>query len=344
MKNLFLSVMFLSIILIGCGSKDTQEGSNSGPLTQQELTDLTAKAKSIFGALPAKMPGSENDNAELIALGKKLFFETKLSVNGTQSCNTCHDLNTRAGDFGSPVSPGAIAGKQGTRNSPTVLNAGFQFVQFWDGREKDLKGQAKGPILNPLEMAMPDEKSVVKAIADIPEYADMFTKAYPGVKNPLTFDNIANALAAFERTLISKSRYDFFIAGNQLILNNDEKRGLKLFIETGCITCHVGPLFGGSMFQKMGLINPYENTKDMGRFDVTKLDADKYIFKVAQLRNAALTGPYFHDGAVKTLEEAITKMAWMNLGKKLTEPDVKLIASFIKSLTDNEKEKTMAKK
>lgn len=345
MKNLLYSFLVLSFILIGCGKKDSKVGSMSEPLTQQELTELTTKAKTIFGALPDKMPGSENDTKDLIDLGKKLFFEKKLSANGTQSCNTCHDLNNRAGDFGEPVSPGALPGKKGTRNSPTVLNAGFQFVQFWDGRVKDLSEQEdRGPMLNPDEMAMPDKKTVVKAIADIPEYKELFAKVYPGVKNPLVFENIVNALVAFERTLISKSRYDFFIAGNPVIMDNTEKRGLKDFIETGCITCHIGPLFGGSMFQKIGLVNPYENTKDLGRYEVTKAEGDKFVFKVAQLRNAALTGPYFHDGAVGTLNEAIKKMAWMNLGKNLTDDDISLIAGFIKALSDVDKEKTMAKK
>lgn len=344
MKKLLALFLFLSFIIISCGGKKDVDASKSPQLTPQEQTELLAKAKSIFGILPDKMPGSESDSPELIALGKKLYFETKLSLNGTQSCNTCHDINGRAGDDGKPVSDGALPGKKGTRNSPNVLNAGFQFLQFWDGREKDLKGQAKGPILNPVEMAMPSEKKVEEVISALPEYKEMFAKAYPGAKNPISYDNLANAIAAFERTLISKSRFDFFLAGNPTSISNDEKAGLKLFIETGCITCHIGPIIGGSMFQKMGLVHPYENSKDMGRYEVTKQEADKFFFKVAQLRNAALTAPYFHDGAVVTLGEAIKKMAWMNLGKELKPDEIKLIEAFIKSLSDKDKENSLAKK
>jgi cytochrome c peroxidase len=290
------------------------------------------------------MPGSENDTPELIELGKKLYFETKLSVNNTMSCNTCHDINNMAGVDGTPTSPGALPGKIGTRNTPTVFNAGFQFAQFWDGRAPDLKEQAKGPILNPVEMAMPNEKEVVKVISSIPEYQDLFKKAFPNEKNPITFDNIAHSIAAFERTLVSKSRYDQWVTGDKNALTDEEKIGLKTFIEVGCITCHTGPLFGGNLYQKMGLVKPYSNTKDLGRFDVTKQESDKFMFKVAMLRNVALTAPYFHDGAVKTLEEAVKIMADINLGKQLTDDQLKSIVAFLKALTDPKLEKKTALK
>lgn len=329
--------MSLSLILmISCGEKKSDaEKTGIKQLTVEEQTELTNKAKQIFGVLPDKMPGSENDTPELIALGKKLYFETKLSVNGTQSCNTCHDVTTgKAGVDNKPTSAGALAGKQGTRNSPTVLNAGFQFVQFWDGRSLDLKEQAKGPILNPVEMGIVSDKDAVKAIITIPEYKDLFVKAYPTIKEPITFDNIANAIAAFERTLVSKSRYDNYMNGNPTALTMQEKVGLKTFIETGCITCHTGSLFGGNMYQKMGLIRPYKNTTDLGRFDVTKNEADKFIFKVPMLRNIALTGPYFHDGAEANLEEAIKTMADISLGKTLKAEEVADIKAFLNALSD----------
>ena len=221
-----------------------------------------------------------------------------------------------------PTSAGAVAGQLGTRNSPTVLNAGFQFVQFWDGRAKDLKEQAKGPVLNPVEMGTLNDKAAVKAIVAIPDYKDLFAKAYPAEKDAITFDNIAYAIAAFERTMVSKSRYDNYINGNPTALTMQEKQGLKTFIDVGCITCHTSNLFGGNMYQKMGLIKPYKNTKDLGRFDVTKSEADKYIFKVPMLRNITLTGPYFHDGAVTDIDEAIKTMADINLGKTLKAEEV----------------------
>lgn len=343
----FFSILIISVLFfIGCGGgKEEPKDGAAQPLTQAEETELFTKAKQLFGALPDKMPGSENDNEDIIALGKKLYFETALSVNGTQSCNTCHDINEKAGVDNKKTSEGAIHGKVGRRNSPTVLNAGFQFAQFWDGRSKDLKEQAKGPILNPDEMAMPAEKEAEKRIAAIPEYAELFKKAFPGSKKLVTYDNIAEAIAAFERTLISKSRFDNYMAGNQTALTGEEKRGLKTFIDVGCITCHTGPLFGGNIYQKAGLVYPYENQSDLGRYEVTKQESDKFMFKVPMLRNVILTFPYFHDGAVATIEEAVKKMAYMNLGKDLKDEEIKSIVKFLGALTDQDLEKkNLAKK
>lgn len=340
MKKVLLLIS-LTLIFVACGGK--KEGE-SKKLSDAEEQELLTKASSIFGVLPNKMPGSENDSPELIELGKKLYFETKLSVNNTMSCNTCHDINNRAGVDNKPTSPGAVQGKIGTRNTPTVFNAGFQFVQFWDGRAKDLKEQAKGPILNPVEMAMPNEKEVEKVISSSQEYQDLFKKAFPNEKKPITFDNIAHAIAAFERTLVSKSRFDNWLAGDKNALTDEEKIGLKNFIEVGCITCHTGPLFGGNLYQKMGLVKPYYNTKDLGRFDVTKQESDKFMFKVAMLRNVELTYPYFHDGSAQTLEDAVKIMADINLGKQLTDEQLKSIVAFLKALTDPNLVKKVASK
>ncbi|MFA6571963.1 MAG: cytochrome-c peroxidase, partial [Bacteroidota bacterium] len=191
MKRFLLLCAVFSLILVSCGEKKADE-SKSPALNPQQEAELFQKANTIFGKLPDKMPGSENDTPELIALGKKLYFEKSISGNGKQACNSCHDIDTKAGVDGLPVSPGAFDGKSGTRNSPTVLNAGFQFVQFWDGRAKDLKEQAKGPILNPVEMSMLSEKDVEKVISANAEYKDMFAKAYPGNPKPVTYDNLAN--------------------------------------------------------------------------------------------------------------------------------------------------------
>ena len=291
----------------------------------------------VFGKLQDKMPGSENDTPELISLGKKLYFETHLSAKNTQSCNTCHNVEGKgAGVDNKPTSTGAF-GKNGTRNSPTVLNAGFQFIQFWDGRAKDLVEQAKGPILNPVEMGIKTEKEALNAIEAIPEYKELFVKAFPNDKTPLNFNNIAIAIAAFERTLVSKSRFDQFIAGNVGALKPEEVSGIKTFINTGCTVCHLGSMIGGSMYQKMGLVNACENQKDLGRFDITKNEADKFFFKVPTLRNIALTAPYFHDGAVAKLEDAVTKMAWMELGKKLTPEETGSIVAFLNTLNGLDK-------
>lgn len=302
-------------------------------LTASEEQELKDQASALFGVLPATMPGAENDSPEMIALGEKLYMDTRLSVNDKQSCNSCHMVDqNRSGVDNLPTSPGANGGN-GDRNSPTVLNAGFQFVQFWDGRAEDLVAQAKGPILNPGEMAMPSEKAVEQKIGAITEYADAFKAAFPKAKKPVSYHNIATAIAAFERTLRSPSRFDDYLAGNATAMTNAEKRGLKTFIESGCITCHMGTTFGGAMYQKLGLVNPYE-TKDAGRYAVTKDPADSLMFKVPILRNVALTAPYFHDGSVKTLEEAVSLMGWHQLGKKLTKDEITSIVTFLNALSD----------
>lgn len=234
-------------------------------------------------------------------------------------------------------SNGAPAGTIGGRNSPTVLNAGFHLAQFWDGRAADLTEQAKGPILNPVEMAMPSEEAVVKKIGAIEEYQTLFKAAFPEAKEAITYDNLAFAIAAFESTLITKDRFDDFLGGDAKALSAEEKKGLKSFMDAGCMSCHNGPLLGGNSYQKMGLLNPYANTKDLGRYDVTKKDADKYFFKVPSLRNVALTAPYFHDGASATLEDAVQQMAHLQLNKKLSDEEVKSIVTFLGALTDKER-------
>lgn len=294
---------------------------------------LQAQAKAIFGTLPETMPGSENDTAALIELGEKLYMDTRLSVNNTQSCNTCHNVtNGGTGVDNLQVSPGAIHGKFGNRNSPTVWNAGFQLSQFWDGREADLKGQAKGPILNPVEMAMPSEQEVVERISAIDQYQQAFKVAFNS-DNAITYDNLAHAIAAFERTLITKDRFDLYLKGDATALNQQEKDGLQAFISTGCIACHSGPTLGGSMYQKMGLIKPYANQVDQGRFEVTKKESDKMMFKVPMLRDIERTAPYYHDGKVQTLEEAVKQMASLQLGRDLDDKTTDDIVAFLKSLT-----------
>ncbi|KAK2618514.1 cytochrome-c peroxidase [Leptospira interrogans] len=323
---------FLGILLVTCGPSEK---------TKKLIDD----SKKIFGTIPDKMPGGEVDTPELIQLGEKLYFEKKLSANDTQSCNSCHNVvGKAAGVDNLPTSPGAF-GKNGVRNSPTVLNAGFHIAQFWDGRAKDLKEQAKGPILNPVEMAMPSASEVEKKIGQIPEYQELFAKAYPDSltkensntltrAQKITYDNITGAIAAFERTLKTQDRFDDFQKGNHKALSIEEQEGLEKFIATGCITCHVGPLLGGNSFRKLGQINPYENSSDKGRQDLTKNSSDAFVFKVPSLRNVAITGPYFHDGKITTLEEAVKKMAHLQLGKDLSDSDTKLIVTFLKTLTD----------
>ena len=298
----------------------------------QSPADLRKKALEVIAPLPDTMPGSENDTPALVSLGKKLYFEKRLSANNSQSCNSCHQVNGgKSGVDLEPTSPGAF-GKRGGRNSPTTLNAGFHLAQFWDGRAADLAAQAKGPILNPGEMAMPSEAAVIEKLSGIPSYKKDFAKAFPGQASPLTYDNLAKAIAAFERTLVTHDRFDDFLKGNDKALSTAEQKGLETFISVGCTTCHNGPAIGGNGFRKVGAVNPYKNLADKGRIEVTKEEEDLHVFKVPSLRNVALTAPYFHDGAMKTLSETIREMAWLQLGQKLNDEQVQSIASFLRAL------------
>lgn len=320
-KLLLCGLCILLIFLVGC---------DTDPKTKKLMT----QAKSLFGEMPDAMPGSQKDTAELINLGEKLYHDVRLSVNDTQSCNSCH--NVKSGGFGvdnQKFSPGALPGTRGDRNSPTVLNAGFHLAQFWDGRAKTLADQAKGPILNPVEMGMPNEKAVIKKISAIQEYQDSFGKAFPNQNNPINYDNLGEAIAAFERTLITHDKLDQFIAGDSSALDSNQLEGLEIFIETGCASCHNGPILGGNSYRKIGEIRPYQNKTDKGRFDVTKQPHDMYLFKVPSLKNIAKTSPYFHDGSVDSLQNAIKQMAWLQLGKKISDSDAVKIENFLNSLT-----------
>ena len=295
---------------------------------------LMRSANRYFEPLPETMPGSENDTPQRIALGKKLFFDKRLSINDTQACASCHRLDEDfAGVDNLATSPGA-RGEQGVRNSPTVLNAGFQDSQFWDGRARDLVDQAKQPILNPIEMGMPDEQTVVDKLRNIDEYRKAFANAFPDSDPAVTYQNMAEAIAAFERTLITPSRFDDFLKGDATALSEAEQQGLHTFIRVRCRSCHDGALLGGVAFEKLGDKQPYENQQDQGLFALTGDENDRMVFKVSGLRNVALTAPYFHDGKIKTLEDAIRQMARLQLDEELTEQQVQDIATFLGALTD----------
>lgn len=295
--------------------------------------ELRAQALDFFGVLPDKMPGSDHDTPARIELGRQLYFDNRLSINDSQSCNTCHRLDeNRAGVDNEPTSGGAF-NKRGDRNSPTTLNAGFHFAQFWDGRAEDLKEQAKGPVLNSVEMAMPDEATVVKKLNASPEYRQGFAKAFPGTPDPVTYDHMAEAIAAFERTLITRDRFDDFQKGDNRALSAAELKGLELFLSVGCTTCHNGPVLGGNSYQKVGLIHPYETT-DLGRFLITKEEGDEYRFKVPSLRNIVLTAPYFHDGKQTDLRDTTIKMAHMQLDRKLEPAEADALLALMHAFTD----------
>lgn len=287
--------------------------------------------KALFSPLPDSAPSATNPlTPQKIALGKKLYLDKRLSKNQDISCNSCHKLDGFGVD-NEPTSPGD-KGQRGGRNSPTSFNAALHIAQFWDGRAATVEAQALGPILNPIEMAMDSEAAVIDRLKADSATVKEFATAFPGEKEPLTYANIGNAIGAFERTLITPSRFDDWLKGDAAALTADEKRGAKLFAETGCTACHNGATLGGQMYQKLGLVKPYE-TKDLGRFEQTKNESDKFVFKVPSLRNVAKTGPYFHDGSIKTLPEAVSVMAEHQLGKKLDAKQVSDIVTFLNALT-----------
>ena len=294
---------------------------------------LLRKAKRYFEPLPAIMPDAEHDSKAKIELGKKLFFDTRLSINDKQSCSSCHRLEKGfAGVDRLSTSPGA-QGQIGSRNSPTVLNAGLQSSQFWDGRAADLVEQAKGPILNPIEMAMPSEKAVVNKLSAIAEYQSAFKQVFSHSSPALTYQNITEAIAAFERTLLTPSRFDDFLNGAPGALNEKEKKGLALFIKLNCVSCHDGSLLGGTSLEKMGKEHAYTNQQDQGLYESSKEEDDRMVFKVSSLRNVALTAPYFHDGKIASLDEAVRLMAWLQLNEELSDMQVAELVSFLNSLS-----------
>jgi cytochrome c peroxidase len=339
-KISFVLLTALFTFLTGCNNNETKQQPKENELQQKNKKDFSAifeQAKTLFAVLPDEAKNPDNPiTAEKVALGKALYFDKRLSKDNTQSCNTCHNLNTYGVD-NQPFSKGNNGGFGG-RNSPTTLNAAFHIAQFWDGREKDVEAQAGGPILNPVEMEMPNEKAVVDRLSKIKEYPGLFQKAFPGEKNPISFDNVKKAIGAFERKLVTPSKFDKYLAGDNNALNDQEKQGLETYIKVGCATCHSGAVLGGNMFQKFGIYGDYWNeTKskkiDNGRFDVTKNEADKYVFKVPSLRNIEKTYPYFHDGSVSDLKTAVKIMAQLELNKKLDDKQVDEIVTFLKTLT-----------
>ncbi len=332
MKTLPGIIIILMVsLLIACTGKKQE------PAAVSQQDSILTTAQSFFSVLPAEAPNPANKiTVEKVLLGKTLFYDTRLSAKGNNSCNDCHNLTTYGAEH-TNTSKGD-EGKDGSRNSPTVLNAALHFVQFWDGRARDVEEQAGGPILNPVEMNIHSKEFLEKRLDSIQGYRELFAAAFPGEVQPVTFGNIQLALAAFERTLLTPSRFDTYLSGEPLALTEKEKKGLDLFIKTGCASCHSGVLLGGSMFQKFGLFADYHSLpgsrqEDKGRYHVTQAVADTDVFKVPSLRNISETYPYFSDGNTEDLSAAIKTMASVQLNRQLSDEEVEDIAVFLKSLT-----------
>ena len=312
---------------------------NSADVSAEDKA-LLERAQATFKPLPdlAEMQKVRPFTEEQVKLGQQLWYENRLSKGNTVSCNSCHNLAT-AGADNMPTSAGHKS-QFGGRNSPTALNAALLGSQFWDGRAADVEEQAGGPLLNPVEMANATEADAAAKIAGIPEYQEKFKAAFPE-DGAVSFKNITTALGAFERTLLTPTRWDDYLKGNVSALSEQERKGVRAFMDNGCIACHNGVNLGGTMFQKFGLVNgPYwkhidDPKHDKGRADVTKKAEDEFFFRVPGLRNVERTYPYFHNGSVWELDKAVNIMAKAQLGKTLAPEDTENIVAFLKALSGN---------
>lgn len=300
---------------------------------------LRDRANSIFQPIPEQVTevGGQKVVAAQVELGHKLWFDPRLSRSHLISCNTCHNLAIGGGD-NVQVSIGH-GWQKGPRNNPTVLNAVFNAAQFWDGRAADLQEQAMGPLQAPVEMNNTPDR-IEATLKSIPEYVEEFTKAFGG-KNPVTVDNAARALAAFETTLITPNApFDRFLKGDDQALSARQKEGLELFMNSGCTACHNGVNLGGQAYFPFGVVKrPGADIlppEDKGRFSVTNTASDEYVFRASPLRNVALTPPYFHSGEVWDLEQAVAIMGDSQLGRELNTQEVSAITAFLHSLTGNQ--------
>ncbi len=307
----------------------------------------TLLASNLVGAsaLPETAPAPANNptTPAKVELGKQLFFDPRLSIDGTISCNSCHNVMSNGTD--SRATSVGIDGQRGGRSAPTVWNAAFLSAQFWDGRAATLEDQSKGPPLNPIEMGMPSEEAIVERLSSIPGYVEQFNSVFKG-KNAVSYDNMAKAIAAFERTLITRnSPYDRYVSGDKNALSQQAQRGKKVFEQSGCSTCHSGANFAGptqpigeGFYQKFPAIDSdydkkYKLSDDKGRYEVTKNKDDMNKWRVSSLRNIALTAPYFHNGSVATLDEAVRVMAKTQLGMEMSDKDVADVVAFLNSLS-----------
>ncbi|MEK6451381.1 MULTISPECIES: cytochrome c peroxidase [Myroides] len=331
---MFKKVVLLSVLMSFVACKNDQEKTED--VNSNEKSELLSKASTYFKSLSTVE--FEKLDPKKVELGKYLYFDTRLSGEGNISCNSCHDLNTFGVD-NKKFSPGDD-GSLGARNSPTVLHASLHSMQFWDGRAKDVEEQAGGPILNPVEHNIKNEKELEERIQKIDLYKDLFAQVYKGEKQPISFGNITNAIGAFERTLNPESRFDKFLDGDEKALTAQEQKGLETFMSVGCITCHNGVALGGQMFQKFGVYKNYweltESEKiDNGLYDLTKEEVQKYLFKVPGLRNVTNTAPYFHDGSVSDLKRAVEIMGIVQNNITLDAQQLDDIAAFLGSLSSD---------
>lgn len=301
---------------------------------------LLQKAQRAFKAIPSAPPALKANpiTPAKVDLGRMLFFDPRLSSSWLISCNTCHNLSLGGVDMlETSIGHGW---QKGPRNSPTVLNAVFNIAQFWDGRAKDLKEQAMGPVQAAVEMNSTPDRTV-KTLRSIPGYVEHFKQAFPGEANPVTFENMARAIEAFEATLLTpRGRFDLYLAGKADALSAEEKKGLQLFMTKGCVSCHGGVNLGGTGYFPFGVVEKPGSEilppTDKGRFEVTRTASDEYVFKSPSLRNIELTAPYFHSGKVWDLSQAVAIMGSAQLGATLEPQETAAIVAFLRTLTGDQ--------
>jgi len=304
---------------------------------------LLERAQQLFKPLPADAGTAQRPiTPERVALGRALFFETRVSTDGKVSCGSCH-LPSFYGTDALSVSVGN-SGKLVPRNAPTVFNTALQFVQHYGGNRADVEEQAVKALLSPLAYGNADYAAFEARLRALPGYRPMFEQAFPGEAEPVTVANWGSAIGAYERVLLTPAPFDRYLKGDTAALSAQAQRGLDKFMSYGCAGCHNGVTVGGQMYQKFGLTQDYWTLtgssekellkgRDKGRFHDTKNDADAFIFKVQQLRNVAVTPPYFHDGSVARLGDAVRIMGKLQLGRDLNDADVSDIVAFLGSLT-----------
>ncbi len=338
--HLFTALGALCLLATACKQRDNSADvalelakGSAGPQVNARRVQKAFNPRLLRRFEPARetiAPKGAEPSLAKVELGRMLYHEKRLSKSQELSCNSCHALD-RYGVDSERTSLGH-RGQRGGRNAPTVFHAAGHFEQFWDGRSSDVEAQALGPILNPTEMAAPSEEYVVKVLRSMPEYVLAFERAFPAEKDPVVFVNVGRAIGAFERKLTTRARWDDYLDGNTTALSDKEVEGLKLFTNLGCMVCHTGEFLGGSMYEKVGAVEPWPNQADQGRFGVTHGDGDRMLFKVPTLRNISETAPYFHDGVADSLEQAVTMMGRHQLGLELDKAEVEAIVTWLRSL------------
>jgi cytochrome c peroxidase len=292
-------------------------------------------ARTRLAPIAAPAPAGDALSALRIELGRRLFFETAESVDGKTGCQTCHHPELYGADRAAKTV--GVLGRLHARNAPTVFNAGSQLIQHWRGDRESLEDQAVRALTGPVSAGNKTPREAMERLAKA-GYEPLFRAAFPEAREPLNETSFGVAISAFERTLTTPGRFDRFLEGEDDVLSEQERRGLDTFLTLGCATCHDGPALGGGRFARFGVVEPYwdatgAHEHDQGRFDVTHVEGDRDVFKVPTLRNVAETSPYFHDGSVATLREAIDVMARVQLGLRLSGVQRDDLEAFLRSLT-----------